>query len=105
MINEPIYVGFSILDLNKLLIYELHYNRVKRKLKSNLLLTDTDSLIYEIWASDVYKDFYEDKLFFDVSDHPQDSNVFDDVNNKVIAKMKDNFKGNIISEFVGLKKI
>ena len=28
---------------------------------------------------------------------------FDHVNNEVIAKMKDDFKGYIISEFVGLK--
>ena len=40
---------------------------------------------------------------FDFSDYPQDSKFFDLVNKTVIGKMKDEFKGKIISEFVGLK--
>ena len=39
----------------------------------------------------------------DFSDYSQDSKVFDLVNTKVIRKMKDGFKGEIFSEFVGLK--
>ena len=40
---------------------------------------------------------------FDFSDYPRDSKFFDPVSKKVIGKMKDEFKGKIISEFVGLK--
>ena len=40
---------------------------------------------------------------FDLSDYPLHSNVFDPRNKKVIGKMKDEFKGKIISEFAGLK--
>ena len=40
---------------------------------------------------------------FDFSDYPQDSKFFDLVDKTVIGKMKDEFKGKIISEFVGLK--
>ena len=43
------------------------------------------------------------KVLFDFSDYRQDSKFFDPVNRKVIGKMKDEFKGEIISEFVGLK--
>ena len=43
------------------------------------------------------------KICLILSDYPPDSNVFDIVNNKVIGKMKNEFKGKIISEFVGLK--
>ena len=39
----------------------------------------------------------------DFSDYPLYSKFFDPVNKKVIGKMKDEFKGLIISEFVGLK--
>ena len=63
----------------------------------------TQFLVYEIKTNDVYEDFYKDKDLFDFSDYAQDSKFFDLVNKKVIGKMKDEFKGKIISEFVGLK--
>ena len=49
---------------------------------------------------DVYENFYLDKDLFDLSDYPLH---FDPVNKKVIGKMKDEFKGKIISELAGLK--
>ena len=101
--DKPIYIEFSILDLSKHLMYELHYKYFKGKYNANLLFTDTDILVCEIEIKDIYEDFYEDKSLFDFSNYPQDSNFFDPVNKKVINKMKDEFKGTIISEFVGLK--
>ena len=73
----------------------------KRKYNAKLLFTDTDSLVYEIKTDDAYEDFYENKNLFDFSDYPRDSKLFDPVNEKVIGKMKEEFKGEIISEFVG----
>ena len=102
-LDEQIYVGFSILDLSKLLMYEFHYEYIKSKYNANLLFTDTDSLVYEIKTNDVDEDFYENKNLFDFSDYPQDSKFFYPANKKVIGKMKDKVKGQIIGEFVGLK--
>ena len=99
--DKPTHAGFSILDLSKLLMYEFHYKYIKSKYHVNLLLTDTDSLVYEIETDDVYEDFYEDKNLFGFSDYPQDSKFSNPVNKKVIGKMKDEFKGKIISEFIG----
>ena len=62
-----------------------------------------DSLTYEIKTEDVYEIFYLDRDLFDFSDYPLHSKFFDPVNKKVIGKMKDEFKGKIISEFAGLK--
>ena len=103
VLNKPINVGFSILDLSKLLMYEFHYSYIKRKYDAKLLFTNTDSLVYEIKTNDVYKDFYENKNLFDFSSYPQDSKFFDLVNKEVIGKIKDEFKGKIINEFIGLK--
>ena len=102
-LNKPIYVGFSILDLSKLLMYEFHYKYIKSKFDAKLLFTDADSLVYEIKTEDVYEDFYQDKNLFDFSDYPLNSKFFDPVNKKIVGKMKDEFQGRIISEFVGLK--
>ena len=52
---------------------------------------------------DVYEDFYQDKNLFDFSEYSSNSKFFDPVNKKVIGKMKDEFKGKLIREFVGLK--
>ena len=102
-LNKPVYVGFSILDLSKLLMYEFHYKYLKSKFDAKLLFTDTDSLVYEIKTKDVYEDTYGDKNLFDFSDYPLNSKFFDSVNKKLIGKMKDEFKGRTVSEFVGLK--
>ena len=102
-LNKPIYVGCSILELSKSLMYEFHYKYIKNKFDAKLLFTDTDSLVYEIKTKDVYENFYLDKDLFDLSDYPLHSKFFDPVNKKVIGKMKDEFKGKVIIEFVGLK--
>ena len=67
------------------------------------MFTDTGNLIYEMKTEDVYESFYENKNLFDFSDYSLNSKFFDPANKKGIGKMKDEFKGNIISKFVGLK--
>ena len=104
-LNRPAYVGMCILDLSKTLMYDFHYNYIKKKYgdKAKLLFTDTDSLTYEIEAEDVYKDFWDDKDMFDNSDYPESSPYFNKTNKKVIGKFKDEAAGVPIIEFVGLK--
>ena len=90
--NKPLYVGFSILDLSKLLMYEFRYKYIKSKFDTKLLFTDTYSLVYEIKSEYVYEDFYQEKNLFEFSDYPLDSKFFDPLNKKVFDKMKDEFK-------------
>ena len=49
VLNKPIYVGFTVLELNKYLMNDFHYNFIKKKkIDADFLFTDTDSLTYEI---------------------------------------------------------
>ena len=52
--NKPVYLGMSILDISKILMYDFHYNNMKAKYRDNckLLMTDTDSLMYEVKTED-----------------------------------------------------
>ena len=63
-LDKPIHVGFIILDLSKLLMYEFHYKYIKRKYNVHLLFTDTYSLVHETETNYVYEDFYENKNLF-----------------------------------------
>ena len=104
-LNRPAYVGMCILDLSKTLMYDFHYNYIKKKYndRAKLLFTDTDSLTYEIEAEDIYKDFWTDKDMFDNSDYPENSPYYCNTNKKIIGKFKDEACGIPITEFVGLK--
>ena len=69
VLNKQIYVGFTVSDLSKWLMYDFHYNFVKKNFNVELLFTDTDSLTYEIKLKNVYKEFYKWKDLFDFSNY------------------------------------
>ena len=106
--NKPVYVGMCILDISKTLMYNFHYNYIKPKYgeKASLLMTDTDSLCYEIETEDFYKDIAGDvESKFDTSAYPKDhpSGIKTGVNKKVIGMMKDECNGEVMEGFVGLR--
>ena len=103
MLNKSIYVGFTVLELSKWMIHDFQYNFIKKNFNAELLFTDTDSLTYEVKSENVYEDFFKWKDLFDFSNYSKDSTFYDDTNKKVIGKMKDEYGGNIIDEFIGLK--
>jgi hypothetical protein len=104
-LNRPIYVGFTILDLSKVLMYQFHYEYMKQKYGANamLLFTDTDSLCYEVKTRDIYQDMLEDAELFDTSEYKQDHPLHSIRNKKVLGKMKDETHGIPIQEFIGLR--
>ena len=60
--NKPVYLGLSILDLSKTVMYEFWYNCTKPKYGENekLCYMDTDSFIVHVKTDDTYKDIAED---------------------------------------------
>ena len=68
LLNKPIYNGFSILELSKMIMYDWHHNYFVKKFNCSLLFTDTDSLVYEIRSNDsAYDEVFKDKELFDFS--------------------------------------
>ena len=104
-LNKPIYCGLTILDNSKVLMYGFHYNFIKARYgtQATLLFTDTDSLVYEIKTEDIYRDMFQHKELFDLSDYPTDCPFHDETNRKVQGKFKDETASVPIVEFVGLR--
>ena len=92
VMNKPVYLGQAILDLNKIVMYEFHYDYMKQKYPEGLTFCymDMDSLIYDIETEDFYKDIAEDvQDRFDTSCYNPDRPLPVGLNKKVIELMKD----------------
>ena len=62
LMNKPVYLGLSILDLVKTVMYEFWYGYVKPKYGENtkVCYMVTDSFIVHVKTDDIYKDIAED---------------------------------------------
>ena len=88
-LDKPIAIGFSILELSKVLMYDFHYNVMKYDDKIKLLFTDTDSSCYELKTDDIYEDMKSNAPLYDFSEYPKSHNLHSMENKKVIGKFKD----------------
>ena len=104
--NKPIYLGLSILEISKILIYEFWYDYMKPKYDNNVKLChmDTDSFIMNIKTNDFYENIANDvENRFDTSNYEVNRPLPMGRNKKVIGLMKDELGGKIITEFVTLR--
>ena len=73
--NKPVYLGSSILEFSKIIVYEFWYDYVKPKYceKTKLCYMDKHSFIVYIKTNDIYKDIAEDvETWFDTSNYELD---------------------------------
>ena len=104
--NKPLYLGLSILEISKLLMYEFWYDYIKPKYGDNVKLCCmyTDSFIMNIKTEDFYKDIANDvEKRSDTSNYECDRPLPTGKNKKVIGLMKDELGGRVITEFVALR--
>ena len=111
-INKPVYLGMSILDISKTLMYEFWYDYIKPKYqdKAKLCYMDTDSFIIHIKTKDFYEDIANDvEKWFNSTNYDECNSIENDKrplpvgkNKKVIGLFKDELGGKIMIEFVGL---
>ena len=113
--NKPIYLGLSILEISKILMYEFWYDYMKSKYNDNVKLCymDTYSFVMHIKTNDFYKDIANDvECKFDTSNYVLNTSETSALargplpigkNKKVIGLMKDELGGEIITEFTALR--
>ena len=105
--NKPVYLGLSILEISKNLMYEFWYDYIKPKYKNNgkLCHINTDSFIIHIKTKDFYEDIADDVVkWFDTSNYSEDDKIplRRGMNKKVIGLFKDELGGTIMTGFVAL---
>ena len=104
--NKPIYLGLSMLEISKILMYEFWYDYMKPKYNDNVKLCymDTDSFVMNTKTNDFYKDASDDvECKFDTSNYEGRRPLLLGKNKKVIGLMKDELGGEIITEFIALR--
>ena len=105
--NKPLYLGLSILDISKILMYEFWYDYMKPKYGNRVKLCymDTDSFIMSIKTNDFYKDISIDvDKRFDTANYEVNRPLPTGKNKKVIGLIKYELGGKkIITEFVTLR--
>ena len=105
LLNKPIYVGMSVLDLSKHLMYNFYYNNLKKTYcdKIKLLYTDTDSVIIHVQTEDIYQDIAQNLDNYDTSNYQPNHPLFSNTNKKIIGKFKDELGGQLLTEFIGIR--
>ena len=101
--NNPVYLGLSILESSKRLMHEFWYDYMKPKYSNSVKLSymDTDTFIMHIKTEDFYKDTADDvEKRFGTSNYEVNRPLPAGKNKKVIGLMKDELGGKIMAEFV-----
>ena len=107
IMDKPIYLGFSVLELSNLLMYETYYDKLQPYFgqeKFQLHYMDTDSFILSVNIKDIIKDLKTLEDIFDFSNLDKTHELFSNKNKKVIGKFKIETPKNIwIDEFICLR--
>ena len=107
-INKPVYLGMSILDISKTLMYEFWYDYLKPKYKDNakLCYMDTDRFASNISPENFYEDINNNvERWFVTSNYDENDKrpLQVGANKKVIGMFKDELGGKIMKGFCALR--
>ena len=90
--TKPIYVGFCVLELSKLLMYEWYYDKMQAYFGEDYLelhYLDTDSFIFSFKPiKSLIEDLKHFKEDFDFSDLDPSHELYSEANKKVVGEMK-----------------
>ena len=110
IMNKPVYLGMSILDISKTIMYGFWHDYIKPKYRdrAKLCYTDTDSFVIYIEIEDFYEDTTNDvERWFDTSNYDENETGKRPLpigkNKKVIGLFKDELEGKIMGKFCALR--
>ncbi len=105
--DKPIYLGFTVLELSKLLMYQFYYDVLQPYFGEKNIqnhYTDTDSFILSVKTEDIIEDLKNLSEHFDFSNVDKDCELYSEVNKKVIGKFKSEVTNPIfIERFIALR--
>ena len=76
MLNKPICVGFTVLELCKWLMYDFHFNFIEKDFDAELLFTGIDSLNYEIESKNVDEEFFKHNNLSNITNYLKKNQIF-----------------------------
>ena len=91
LMDKPIYLGFTVLELSKLHMYERYYDKLQPYFgQENIQLhyIDTDAFILSLNTKDIIKDLKNLEDIFDFSNLDKNHELYSNKNEKVIGKFK-----------------
>ncbi|XP_040070633.1 uncharacterized protein LOC115327627 [Ixodes scapularis] len=104
-LKQPLYAGFSILEISKIVMYDFFYNQLRRAIPSaRALYCDTDSFFLHLQGSDV-----DDKLLqlrdacLDTSGYPESHKLFSTENKMKLGVLKNEYPTTHLVAFCCLK--
>ena len=89
--DKPIYLGFSVLELSILLMYETYYDKLQPcfgQKNIQLLYMDTDSFVLSVNTKDIIEDSKNLEDIFDFSNLDENHELFSNKNKKLIGKFQ-----------------
>ena len=108
--NKPVYLGMSILDVSKTLMYKFWYDYFKPKYgdtdTDRLCNTDTDSFIIQIITEYFFEDISNgDEIWYDTSNYDENDKrpLLISKNKNLIGLFKDKLGGRIMNGFCALR--
>lgn len=106
VVNRPYYIGFSILEISKLVMYEFFYSVLQPYFGQKgiqLLYSDTDSLAILVKTFNIIQDLENLKSNMDFSNLHSDHSLFSNENKALLFKFKEEFGLRPISRLCALK--
>ena len=99
--DKPVQVGCAILDISKVRMLDFHYHTMEKHFhgKSDLIYSDTDSLVYHVKHDNLYEWMAQNPAEFDLSNMVKHKS---NANYNVLGKLKSEVSDNIITEFLAL---